>query len=126
MALLDRARTLRLSEAGKNNPGLEETRRAPKEERLMGMLRHMAAAVGFVALAVAWTFPLSFHLSTHLPGGAVGDNAVFLWNFWWMRTALGSGADFFYTTYLFAPAGVDLTLHTHTALAAFAGATALR
>jgi hypothetical protein len=89
-------------------------------------LRHLAVAAGFAVLAVAWSFPLAFHLSTHLPGAAVGDNVVFLWNFWWMRTALASGADFFHTTYLFAPAGADLTLHTHTALPAFAGATVLR
>ena len=42
-----------------------------------------------------------------------------------MRVALASGADFFRTPFLFAPAGADLTLHTHTALPAFAGATIL-
>ena len=41
------------------------------------------------------------------------------------RTALASKVDFFHTAYLFAPAGTDLTLHTHTALPAFAGATVL-
>jgi hypothetical protein len=89
------------------------------------MGRHLAAAGGFVILAVVWTLPLSLHLSSHLPGAALGDNAVFLWNFWWMRTALASRADFFHTAYLFAPAGTDLTLHTHTALPAFVGATVL-
>jgi hypothetical protein len=86
--------------------------------------RHLAAAVGFTALAVVWSYPLVLHLSTHMPG-ALGDNEQFLWDFWWMRTALGSGADFFHTPYLFAPIGADLTLHTHTALAAFVGATVL-
>ena len=89
------------------------------------MGRHLAAAGGFVILAIIWTLPLSLHLSTHLPGAALGDNAVFLWNFWWMRTALASKVDFFHTAYLFAPAGTDLTLHTHTALPAFLGATVL-
>ena len=89
------------------------------------MGRHLAAAGGFVILAIIWTLPLSLHLSTHLPGSALGDNAVFLWNFWWMRTALASKVDFFHTAYLFAPAGTDLTLHTHTALPAFLGATVL-
>jgi hypothetical protein len=42
-----------------------------------------------------------------------------------MRTALESGLDFFHTTYLFVPIGADLTLHTHTALPAFLGATVL-
>jgi hypothetical protein len=87
--------------------------------------RHLAAAVGFTLLAVVWSYPLALHLSTHLAGAGIGDNALFVWNFWWMRTALASGADFFHTTYLFAPVGADLTLHTHTALPAFAGATVL-
>ena len=56
-------------------------------------------------------------------GADAGDNVTFVWNFWWMRAALEQGRDFFQTSYLFAPWGVDLTLHTHTALAAFLGAT---
>lgn len=85
----------------------------------------MAAAGAFGAVAIAWTFPLARHLSTHLPGRDHSDNVGFVWNFWWMRTALASGLDFFYTTYLFVPTGTDLTLHTHTALPAFVGATVL-
>src|SRR4029077_15418332 len=92
----------------------------------MGTLRTIAVALGFIPSAVVWTFPLCLHLSSHLPGPGIGDNAAFLWNFWWMRTALASGSDYFHTTYLFAPIGTDLTLHTHTALAAFAGATVLK
>src|SRR5438270_1368922 len=89
------------------------------------MTRHLAVAAGFLAIAMVWSLPLSLHFSTHLPGEAFGDNAVFLWDFWWMRTALASTGGFFHTPYLFAPAGVDLTLHTHIALPAFVGATVL-
>ncbi len=77
------------------------------------------------ALALAWSFPLAAVAGTHLAGAGFSDNANFLWNFWWMREALGSGERFFSTPYLFAPFGTDLTLHTHTALNAFAGATLL-
>ena len=94
--------------------------------RRKGLGVPVVIAVGFGALAGAWTFPLASHLSTHLLGPAAGDNVEFLWNFWWMRTALASGLDFFRTPFLFAPLGADLTLHTHTALPAFVGATALR
>ena len=76
-------------------------------------------------MAVLWTLPLAVHLSTHLPGTGLGDNASFLWNFWWMREALAHQRSFFETTYLFAPSGADLTLHTHTAFPALVGATAL-
>ncbi len=79
-----------------------------------------------MALAVVWSFPLVLHLGTHLPGEGVGDNVVFLWNFWWMREALArSDVAFFHTDRLFAPFGIDLTLYTHTALPAWVGATAL-
>jgi hypothetical protein len=86
---------------------------------------NLGAAGLFALLAVAWTFPLILHLGTSLLGAGAGDNITGLWNVWWMRTALGSGQDFFRTSYLFAPVGVDLTLDTHTALAAFVGATLL-
>jgi hypothetical protein len=75
------------------------------------------------ALSLAWSFPLAAGVAKHLAGGGFSDNANFLWNFWWMREALASGERFFSTPYLFAPYGTDLTLHTHTALNAFAGAT---
>jgi hypothetical protein len=87
------------------------------------LLSHIAAALAMAALALAWSFPLAAVARTHLAGGGFSDNANFLWNFWWMREALGSGEPFFSTPYLFAPYGTDLTLHTHTALNAFAGAT---
>lgn len=89
------------------------------------LLRHIAAAGAMAALALAWSFPLATVAGTHLAGAGFSDNANFLWNFWWMREALGSGERFFSTPYLFAPFGTDLTLHTHTALNAFAGATLL-
>lgn len=89
-------------------------------------LAHVPAAILFAALAIVWSFPLVLHLSTHLPGPGIGDNALSLWNFWWMRTALASGADFFQTAYRFAPVGEDLTLYTHTAFPAFVGATLLK
>src|SRR5262249_50080609 len=37
-----------------------------------------------------------------------------------------TGRDFFFTNALFAPVGADLTLHNHTALFAFLGATVLK
>jgi hypothetical protein len=87
---------------------------------------HIGAGAVFAFMALVWSYPLAFHLATHLPGPGAGDNIDFLWNFWWMRTALGSRLDVFSTPYLFAPSGMDLTLHTHTALPAFVGATMLR
>src|SRR4051812_33721950 len=87
---------------------------------------HLLAFAAFAGLTIAWTYPLAFHLTAELPGAGLGDNAAFLWNFWWMRTALAQHTSYFHTTYLFAPAGTNLMLNSHTAATAFIGATLLR
>lgn len=87
--------------------------------------RYLSAVAVFLGVALLWTFPLVRHFESHLLGQGIGDNVTSVWNFWWMRTAIAAGVSPFYTSYLFAPVGVDLTLNTHTALPAFVGATAL-
>ena len=92
-----------------------------------GIWQHGVAACAFAGLALFLTWPLVTATASAIPGGGYGDNVTFLWNFWWMRQAIASPADAaFQSTYLFYPAGVDLTLHTHTALGAWLGATAGR
>ncbi len=70
------------------------------------------------------SYPLVLNISTHVPGPP-GDNFAFVWNFWWFRVALATGASAFECPYLFAPFGVSLVLDTHTALQSSAGATLL-
>jgi hypothetical protein len=86
--------------------------------------RAILAAEAFVLLAVLLSWPLATHLSSTLPGPP-GDNVAFVWNFWWMREVVSTLSSPFFTPYLFAPYGVDLTLNTTTPLPAFVGATAL-
>ena len=86
---------------------------------------HASILAGYVLLAVLHTFPLVRHLDTHLPGQGLGDNASFLWNAWWMRVALASPHEFFWSPLIEAPVGGSLALHTHTALSAFLAATVL-
>ncbi len=89
--------------------------------------KHAAAVCWFLLYAVASTWPLVLNLDTHIPGTGPGDNVAFLWNFWWFRYAtFNPDAQLFYTHHLFAPGGVSLVLHTHTALPALFGATLLR
>src|SRR3954465_2975984 len=77
----------------------------------------------FAAITVWWLFPILSNLSTVVPGSGAGDNLTFVWNVWWMRYVLHHpGHTFFFTPFLFHPVGVDLTLHTHTALPALLGA----
>jgi hypothetical protein len=88
-------------------------------------LRDQAGPLLLIAgLAVVWTWPLVCHLTTHVTG-LPGDNYSFLWNLWWMRHVFADGGGFFHSTFLFAPFGVDLINHPHTALQGAIGATVL-
>jgi hypothetical protein len=88
--------------------------------------RHGLVLLFFGLLPLATTWPLAAHLGTHVPGEVAGDNLSTLWSFWWMRQALASSElDFWRTTFLFHPGGIDLVQHTHTALNAWIGATVL-
>lgn len=87
------------------------------------MRQWATAGLTFAAITAWWLSPILRNLSTVIPGGGAGDNVTFVWNIWWMRYALQhSTQSFFFTPFLFYPAGVDLTLHTHTALPALIGA----
>ncbi|MFP8871861.1 MAG: hypothetical protein VCB43_10865, partial [Myxococcota bacterium] len=41
----------------------------------------------YSALAIALTWPLTAHLTTHIPAGS-NDIWQNLWNFWWWRHAI--------------------------------------
>ena len=84
-----------------------------------------AVAAVLRRMALVWTWPLALHFRDHIPG-LPGDNYSFLWNLWWMRKALSAPElEFFRSTYLFSPFGVDLINHPHTALQGYISATAL-
>ena len=88
-------------------------------------LLHLPAMLLLAVLSIVWTWPLALHFGDHIPGLG-GDNYSFLWNLWWMRKALSAPElDFFQSTYLFSPFGVDLINHPHTALQGYLSATAL-
>jgi hypothetical protein len=89
-------------------------------------LRHIPAVALFALLACVWSYPLVLQLGTAVPGAGAGDNLTSLWNVWWMRRALElPDTPFFFTSYIFAPFGADLTLHTHTALLGWVAGTLL-
>jgi hypothetical protein len=91
----------------------------------LAVVTHLPPLLLLAALSLLWTWPLPLHFRDHIPG-LPGDNFSFLWNLWWMRTALSAPElDFFRSTYLFSPFGVDLINHPHTALQGFVTATVL-
>ena len=72
-----------------------------------------AAALFFAALA-AWMM----HEVLQEPGGSIpglhpGDNVASLWNTWWFAHAASRAQPVYSTGMLFAPAGTQLSLHTH-------------
>src|SRR4029077_2501394 len=107
------------SSASADGPAAGQSAGPPPMHISTRLLKHLAVVLGFAVLALVWTYPLFLQLSTRLAGHP-GDNLDLLWNTWWMRQAIESShLDFFTTDRLFAPFGIDLTLHTHTALPAW-------
>jgi hypothetical protein len=83
----------------------------------------------YAVVAVAITWPLATHLTTHASGSNTWQTApvyfetpVNLWNLWWFRHAVVDlGQSPFYTNLMFHPQGADLWFHTLAPLPAIAG-----
>lgn len=75
-----------------------------------------AAAVGYVLLAVASTWPLSAHLGSHLTGRPSGDTGVYVWNLWVFHYELVEHGrlPFFTSTIFSLTPRVELGLHNYT------------
>jgi uncharacterized RDD family membrane protein YckC len=92
--------------------------------------RRLAAVlmlVVYLLVAIGFTMPLALNFSTHIPGAQVEgleqDGYMFLWDYWWVRTALTHrGLHVMSTQYLFWPEQVSLRYHTlvllHSSIAA--------
>jgi hypothetical protein len=67
----------------------------------------------YAALALVFTWPLALHLTTHHVGESGGDARVYVWNLWWVKTALlERHVSPFETDMIFHPVGIGLALHT--------------
>jgi len=66
----------------------------------------------FALLAVVGTFPLAFHMD-RIPAntGATNDAYLFMWNLWWVKTALLRLSNPFYCDLLYFPFGTTLVFH---------------
>ncbi len=85
---------------------------------LPGLARHSAALCAYLLLALALTWPLPTHLSSHLTGPAGGDASVYVWNLWVFHHELAQGHAPFHTTAIFPlTGGCDLALHNYTVFA---------
>jgi hypothetical protein len=82
-------------------------------------LPRLSAAAGFALLALVVTWPLPWHLTTHLPGTPTGDTGVYVWNVWIFRHEILRHARFpLFTDHIFALTnGTDLSVHNYTVFA---------
>lgn len=81
------------------------------------MRRALTVPAAYLALAVAFTWPLAAGLTTQTPGGEAWtyDGFSMVWNLWWFqRAALWLNSNPLVTDRLFAPLGANLALHTST------------
>ncbi|NLX11360.1 MAG: hypothetical protein GXY36_17060 [Chloroflexi bacterium] len=80
----------------------------------------LLALVFFVVLSAIALAPLTLHLNSRVPGEPPGSARVldyyhFHWNLWWLRHAVQTGQDPFYTDMVLAPFRHNLTYHSLTA-----------
>ncbi len=83
---------------------------------------------GYLAVAVAFTWPLSAHLDTHLTGPPSGDTGVYVWNIWVFQHELLENGHFpFFTSTIFSLSSqADLSLHNYTVFADLLGLPLVR
>lgn len=78
---------------------------------------HLAAVLGYVCVAVAFSWPLLPHITTHLTGDPGGDTGVYVWNQWVFRHgAVVEHRNPLTTEHIFSLTArpVDLTQHNYT------------
>jgi hypothetical protein len=84
-----------------------------------GIHNALIVLIVFVLLAVAMTWPLSWHIDELLVGDDY-DVYVNMWANWWTREAISQGLDFYNTDYILFPQGTSLAFfsfsHANTAL----------
>jgi hypothetical protein len=74
------------------------------------------AVLGYALAALAFTWPLPLHLSTHLTGDPGGDTGVYVWNQWVFHQELLEGHNPLSTAKILSLTDrVDLTQHNYTA-----------
>ncbi|MBM2821037.1 MAG: hypothetical protein HW405_797 [Candidatus Berkelbacteria bacterium] len=79
-------------------------------QKLTFFQSNFAIYVYYLIFAAVWTYPVIFHLKSMIIG--YHDAWQFIWNFWWVKTALLNGISPFFTTYLHWPNGISLLFHT--------------
>jgi hypothetical protein len=72
--------------------------------------RELTVLAGFLAAGVAATWPLATYITGRLPFSR--DVAIYVWNLWWVAHQIIGLHNPYTTTYMAAPAGLQLGYHT--------------
>jgi hypothetical protein len=77
---------------------------------------HVCALMAYAVVAIAFSWPLPLHLSTHLTGNPAGDAGVYVWNQWVFQHELIDRRSLpYYTETIFASGPpANLSLHNYT------------
>lgn len=80
---------------------------------------HVFAVLAYAVLAIAFSWPLSTHLSTHLTGPLDSDTAVYVWNQWVFHHELVENRTlpYFTETIFSLTPRANLSLHNYTTFA---------
>jgi hypothetical protein len=83
------------------------------------MRRLLLALLGYISVAIAFSWPLPLHLWTALLGPVSGDTGVYVWNLWVFRHAIVAHREMpFFTLEILALApAMPLTLQNYTTVA---------
>ena len=67
----------------------------------------------YLGLTLAFTHPLALHFASRYPGERGGDGPIYVWNLWWVKTAITRlHTSPLQTDFIFFPTGIGLALHT--------------
>src|SRR4030095_5046700 len=80
---------------------------------------HAAVLLGYIAVAIVFSWPLPLHLGTALTGGPGGDTGVYVWNQWVFHHELVEKGSFpYFPAPRFGPnQSTDLSRHNYTTFA---------
>src|SRR6266702_440553 len=71
---------------------------------------HLAVLAGYIGFGIAVTWPHAGYLAGRLPD--TRDAGSYVWDFWWMARSVDHLSNPWSTSYLAAPVGTQLGLHT--------------
>jgi len=85
------------------------------ESKYKNLIFWVLTGLIYLALAIIFTWPLAKHINSSIIGQPdFTDGPFFLWNIWWVKKALLTFHNLFFSNFVYYPANANLSLHTLT------------